>query len=146
MRKSEWVLLAIGVLGFVTAAVAYPHLPPVVASHWNVAGVANGYVSRAWRAFLFPAIIMAVILLFLAIPRIDPRRENIAKFRSSFDALTITLALVLYYIYALTLLWNFGYSFHFLQFLIPAFALLLFVLGMILPHLEFRAHQITRFR
>jgi uncharacterized membrane protein len=134
MRKSEWLLVAVGILAFATGAFMEPHLPAMVASHWDAAGQVNGYLSRAWGAFTFPAIIVFVIALFLAVPRMDPKRNNIAKFRDYFDCLTITLAVVLYYFYALTLLWNLGYPIDMMRWFIPAFALLFYVIGIVLPH------------
>jgi uncharacterized membrane protein len=136
MKKSDWFLIAVGVLAFVTGALTYPYLPAMVASHWNAAGEVNGYMSRAWGAFLFPVIMVIVIALLLAVPHIDPKRNNIAKFRKYYDCLVMTIVVVFYYLYALTLFWNLGYSFDFIVFLVPAFAVLFFAIGMILPRTE----------
>jgi uncharacterized membrane protein len=55
---------------------AYPLLPSRVPSHWNAAGEINGYSSSFSGAFLLPIITLIVWLLFLVIPKIDPRKEN----------------------------------------------------------------------
>jgi uncharacterized membrane protein len=136
MRKSEWFLMLVVVAAFITGAVAYPYLPAMVASHWNAAGEANGYASKFWGAFLLPIILLFVCALLFIVPRIDPRKENIAKFRKYFDVFVASLAVVFYYLYLLTLLWNLGYQFDFLQFLAPAFAFLFYVIGEILPRTE----------
>src|SRR5579871_6816371 len=99
MHKSEWFLIGMAVIFFATGAFFYPHLPLQIASHWNSAGEVNGYLSRVWGIFLFPIIFLVVAALFFAIPRIDPRRDNIAKFRKYYDYLIIAISLALYYIY-----------------------------------------------
>jgi uncharacterized membrane protein len=134
MRKAEWFLIVMVVIFFATAGAFYPHLPTQFASHWNAAGQVNGSLSRGWGAFLFPVIFVLIALLLLAIPRIDPRRENIAKFRSYFDIFLIVLALFFYYIYLLMLLWNVGYEFNLGAAIIPPIAALIYIIGMILPH------------
>lgn len=121
---------------FATGAVAYPHLPAQVASHWNAAGEVDGFMSRGWGAFLSPAIFAFIAALLYAVPRVDPKRENIAKFRKYFDCFVVAFSFVFYYIFLLTLLWNAGYVFDFAAFLIPPLAGLFYLVGMILPHTE----------
>jgi len=136
MRKSEWFLLIMAVVFFATGTAFYPQLPAQVASHWNAAGEVNGYLPRAWGAFLFPVIFLIIVALLLAIPRIDPRRENIAKFRRYFDYFLVVFSLVLYYFYLLTLFLNIGYSFNLTAAIIPPIAALFYIIGMLLPHTE----------
>jgi uncharacterized membrane protein len=147
MRKSEWFLIIMAVVFFATGAWFYPQLPAQVASHWNAAGQVNGSMSRALGAFLVPIIFTIIAAVFLAIPHIDPRRANIARFRTYFDWLVVAIALVLYYVYLLTLWWNInsagfgggaagGGFFNLTAAIIPPFAALIYIGGMILPHTE----------
>src|SRR5580698_663404 len=105
-HKSEWFLLVMAIVFFATGAAFYPHLPTEIISHWNAAGQANGTMSRAWGAFLLPIIFAIIALIFAAIPRIDPRRDNITKFRRYYDYFVVLFAVFFYYIYLLTLLKN----------------------------------------
>jgi uncharacterized membrane protein len=134
MRKSEWFLVIAVVAFFVTGLLFYPNLPIEVVSHWNAAGVANGHLPRFWGAFLLPIIFVILAALFFAIPRMDPKRDNIAKFRHYFDGSVIAFTIFFYYIYILTLLPNVGYQFDVTTFLIPALAVLFYVIGVVLPH------------
>ena len=136
MRKSEWFLIGVTVLSFVMGALFYPHLPALVATHWNAAGQVDGYMSRGWGAFTFPAIMVIVFGFLIAVPRMDPRKASIAKFRNYFDFFLEVFAVALYYIYLLTLLWNVGYQFNLAQFMAPALAALFYAIGVILPHAE----------
>ena len=136
MRKAEWGIIAIVVLSILAAAFFYPQLPPVVASHWDAAGNVNGYMAKGWAVAMFPIILAFLVALFLIIPRIDPRRENIAKFRNYFDYLIVAISLFVYYLFVLMMLWNLGSPFDITAALIPVFALLWWLVGMILPHTE----------
>lgn len=133
MRKAEWIFLVLALASFVAGAAAYPYLPARIASHWNAAGEVNGYMSRAWGVFLFPGIFAAVFLLFLAIPRIDPRKQNIEDFRKYFDRFLVGFGAFFLYIYLITLSWNLGYRFNFTLAFAPAIAALFYLIGMILP-------------
>lgn len=136
MRKSEWFLVGIAAIFFITGILFYPYLPAVVASHWNAAGEVNGYLPRFWGVFLLPFIFVVLALLLTSIPRIDPKKANIAKFRNYFDIFIEIFAVIFYYLYLLVLFRNIGYQFDFVRFLVPAFALLFYAIGAILPHTE----------
>jgi len=132
MRKSEILILLLVIVSFIAGYFLYPQLPEKMASHWNAQGEVDGYVSRFWGAFLMPIIALAMFLMFLFIPRIDPMKENIEKFRNYFDGFIILIILFLFYIYGLTILWNFEYIFDMGQVLAPAFAILFYFSGILI--------------
>ena len=135
-HKSEWLLFIVAIAFFATGAAFYPHLPAQMASHWNAAGQVNGYMGRTWGVFLLPIIFAILAAMLAVIPRIDPRRENIAKFRRYYDYFLIVFSIFFYYIYILTLIWNIGYEFNLGGAIIPPIAALIYVIGMIMPHTE----------
>lgn len=55
-----------------------------------------------------PLMITCIALLFLVIPRIDPMKENIEKFRNYYDGFIILLILFMVAVHLYTLLWNIG--------------------------------------
>ena len=121
--------LGIFITTFLLALVAYPYLPAQVASHWNAAGQVNGYTNKFWGVALFPFIQLFMLGLFWLIPRIDPKRSNIQKFREDFDRFISILLLFFLYLFILSLAWNFNWQFNFTRSLIPAFAVLLYFAG-----------------
>ena len=129
LRKSEILSLCIAVASAIIGAYFYPQLPERIASHWNAQGVVNGYMSKFWGVFLVPMIAFALWILFFIIPKIDPHKENIEKFRKYFDRFIILIFLFLLYTYGLTIYWNLGNQFDFVQFLLPAFAILFYFIG-----------------
>lgn len=105
-------------------------LPDPMASHWGVDDQANGSMSKFWGVFLMPVISIGMLLLFLAIPLMDPLKDNVAKFRPSFNIFTVLLMVFLTYIYGLTLAWNLGHTnIHMSTAIVPAIGLLFFFIG-----------------
>jgi uncharacterized membrane protein len=84
---------------------------------------------RVWGLFLMPLFSIGVFLLFLAIPRIDPLRANIAQFIGAYNWMMVLLVGYLLYIYALPLLWALGYQFNMLTLMMPAMGLLFLAVG-----------------
>lgn len=108
MRKGELVILGIIILSFIISVYFYPQMPERMASHWNAKGEVDGYMSKFWGSFILPLILLAVVLLFLAIPRIDPLRGNIAKFRKYYDGFIILFSIFMLVFQLQVILWNIG--------------------------------------
>lgn len=70
----------------------------------------------------------------MLIPKIDPLKENIQKFRRYFDVFMLLLFGFLFYLYTLTLLWNLGYRFNIIQLLAPAFGLIIYYAGVMMEN------------
>jgi uncharacterized membrane protein len=105
-----------------------------MASHWNGAGNVDGYMSRFWGVFLMPIISLFMFLLFMLIPKIDPMKKNVEKFRNYFDWCIVLIMLFMLYLYILTLLWNFSYRFNMVLMLVPAFGILFYYMGVLVSH------------
>jgi uncharacterized membrane protein len=136
LRISEIIVLIIVLVSFGVGAYFYPFLPERVASHWNVQGQVDGYISKFWGAYLMPIIALGAWLLFVIIPRIDPKRQNIEKFRKYFDWFIVLVTLFLFYLYALTLAWNQELRFNFIRVLAPAFGILFYYIGVLVSHAQ----------
>ena len=93
MRKSYPAFVMLAVLVF-TAAV-YGKLPERMPVHWSIDGEPDRYGSRVEGALLLPALLLAVWALMRVLPKIDPRRENYAKFESTYELFVqITLTIL----------------------------------------------------
>ncbi|MFA6105231.1 MAG: SdpI family protein [Patescibacteria group bacterium] len=60
----------------------YAQFPEKVITHWNFNGVADGYSGKTLGAFLMPIISTFFYVLFLALPSLDPKKENYLKFEN----------------------------------------------------------------
>lgn len=134
MRKSEIAALLIILISFVISAYFYPKMPERMASHWNVQGNVDGHMSKFWGLFLMPFVSSGLFLLFLIIPKIDPLKQNIVKFRKYFDAFVVLIIVFLFYLYLLTILWNLGFTFSIIYALVPAFSILFFYVGVLIEN------------
>jgi uncharacterized membrane protein len=132
LKISRIITLALVVVFYILALVLYNRLPDPMVSHWNAQGVADGYMSRFWGVFLLPFIVTGIAALLLFIPRIDPLKANIAKFRGVYDWFIAVFTGYMLYIYVLTLLWNLNANLELMQFLVPGMAALFFFAGVLM--------------
>jgi len=108
LRKSEIIVLLITVLSLVISLYVYQQLPAKIAAQWNYKGEVDGYMPKAWGLFLMPLVLFFLFLLFLILPRVDPMKANVLKFRKYFDGFIIVLFLFMVAIHLQIILWNFG--------------------------------------
>jgi len=108
VRKGEIIIVGIALLSFAIGVYYYPQMPEQMASHWNAKGLVDDYLPRFWGLFLIPITLVGLALLFMAIPRIDPLRENIEKFRKYYDGFVILFMMFMVFVYFQTILWSIG--------------------------------------
>ncbi|MBU3934598.1 SdpI family protein [Patescibacteria group bacterium] len=131
MKKSYIIILSIILLSFTIGLYFYPQFSDKVASHWNVRGDVDDYMGKFWGAFLMPIVSLAIFLMLIFIPKIDPLKANIAKFRKHFDGFIVLIVLFLFYLYLLSILWNLGARFNMGQVLAPALGVLFYYCGVL---------------
>ncbi|HIH93981.1 TPA: SdpI family protein [Methanosarcina acetivorans] len=108
MRKAIFVTTGLVLLSFILSIYFYPQVPEQMATHWNSQGEVNGYMSKLWGLFFIPLLITGLVIMFLVLPRIDPRKENIVKFRKYYDWFIVILVLFMIAVHLQVLLWNTG--------------------------------------
>lgn len=131
-RNTFLITSILGGIAFIVGAYLYPQMGERMATHWGISGAADGFGSRFEGLFLLPLIAFAASCLMLAIPYIDPLKSNIEKFRSEYNLFVVFMAGFFYYLYALTILYNFGIRFSMTTFFMPALALLMLYTGRLL--------------
>jgi uncharacterized membrane protein len=134
MKKTELVILGIILVSFILGIYFYPLMPEKIASHWNAQGQVNGYLPKFWGLFLMPFLSIALFLLFVFIPKIDPLKSNIKRFRKYYDRFILLIIAFLFYVYLLTIFWNIGMRFNLGQGLVPAFAILFYYCGILIEN------------
>ena len=134
MRRSSVIILLIILAFFIAALYLYPQMPDEMASHWNFRGEVDDYLPKFWGLFLMPIISLGLFLLFLLIPKIDPLKANIAKFRKYFDGFIVFIIVFLFYIYLLSIAWNLGKRFDMGQMMVPALGILFYYCGILVEN------------
>lgn len=121
---------------FATGIIVYPNLPMLFVSHWNTVGRANGALPKLWGAFLVPFIMLILTGIWALLPRIDPIAPGFKGFRFVYDFFFFLIIAFLAYVYAFMLGANLGWQFNMLRTILPALALLIFMLGALMPYLK----------
>ena len=133
-RNIQILIIGLILVSFLIGAYLYPYMPEKMASHWDANGSVDGFMPKLWGLFLLPAITAILFLVYMLIPKIDPLKGNIEKFRGHFDVFILLLFVFLFYVHMLTMLWNLSYRFNIIQFLAPAFGLLIYYAGIMMEN------------
>lgn len=134
MKKNNLIIWGTILVSFAIGIYFYFKMPEQMASHWNEKGEVEGYLPKFWGLFLMPIISVACLLLFLFIPKIDPLKANIQKFRKYFDRFITIFMLFFLYIYMLTILWNLGFKFNMAYLMPPALSILFYYCGVLIEN------------
>ncbi|MCD6482940.1 MAG: SdpI family protein [Candidatus Aenigmarchaeota archaeon] len=73
--------------------------------HWNINGEPDRYSGKLEGSFLMPLTTLFLYTVLIAVPRIDPLRENIKKFRKDYGVFIEIFMLLMVSIQALIALW-----------------------------------------
>ena len=71
------------ILAFVITLIFFDQLPDKVPKHWNISGDIDAYGDK-YSIFMIPLMMAGMNAMFIALPRIDPRRHNYQKFQKSY--------------------------------------------------------------
>ena len=136
VKYIDIAILAVILISFGIAVYFYPQMPEQMASHWDIRGEVNGHMPKGWALYLMPGITVLMYLMFLLIPKIDPLKKNIEKFRTYFDWFILLMVVFLLYIYILTVAANLDYKFNMTTMILPAVGVLFFYIGFLVQHAE----------
>jgi uncharacterized membrane protein len=117
MKKIKMPVILIAV-SFIVGIFAYSKMPTQVASHWGTTGEVNGYMDKFWGTFFLPLFLVGLYLLLYFVPKLDPRRNNIDKFKGSYNKFLNMFFSFMFTIYLFTIAWNLGYHIN-IDILIP---------------------------
>lgn len=132
IRRTVLVVFLISLVGLAFSLWAAPRLPEMVPSHWNAAGQVDGYSSRALALWLMPALAFGIGLLLIYLPKIDPLRANVDRFRGAYHWVVVGFAVFMTYMHIITLSAGLGVEINMLYVMLPAMAVLFFGLGFVI--------------
>ena len=134
--RNRWFGLVIAALAVAIAMWAYPSLPPTVATHWDLKGTPDGFSSRLMAVSIGPLVIIGIMLVFNVLPKFDPRRENYARFLSSYWLFANAVIVFMLIIHAAVIATGLGYSVRIDRLMPLLIGLLLVVIGNYLTRVE----------
>lgn len=109
MNFKKILMMLFLLISIVSSVYCYTQLPDTIASHWGLSGEVDDYSGKA-IIFLFPGVMIFMILLFWFIPKIDPLKNNIKSFYSSFETFILVFLLFFLLLQAQFTLWNMGFQ------------------------------------
>jgi uncharacterized membrane protein len=123
-KLSITISIALIAIAFIAGAVLYSQMPDQMPSHWNAAGEIDDYMPKFWGIFMMPLVTIGLLLMFVAIPYIDPLKANIAQFRGIYNIFILLFTVYMLFIHTMTLLAALGYQFNMTYVIIPAVGLI----------------------
>ena len=135
MKKLTGVLWALMIVSIVATALIYSRLPEEVPLHWNWEGEVDrvGAKSNVWMTAFLP---VAIYLLMLVVPRIDPRREAYQKHRRAYKVVMAATVLFLIGLHWLTIAVASGLPVDVSTIVRIAVGLLLIIIGWYMPQVQ----------
>jgi len=134
--RSRWFGLVVAALGAAVSIWLYSRLPETVATHWNLQGTPDGYSSRFWAVVAMPLVTLGLTGLFNVLPKVDPKRENYAKFLDTYWLIANAVLVFTLVAHALILANGLGYTVRVDRLLPIGIGLLLAFLGNYLTRVE----------
>jgi uncharacterized membrane protein len=101
----------------------------VLPVHFGIDGKADGFAPKAEALLIMPGMAIALTILFLVLPYVDPRRSNIEASGQFWNAAAISAVALLAYVHGLLIATAMGQAIDMTSALIPALAVLFMVLG-----------------
>jgi uncharacterized membrane protein len=115
---------------------AYPELPDRVAVHWGVAGRVDGWSSKTMLVLVFPVVGFLLGLLFMALPKIDPRKREVAQHAPTYWSIVNIVLVFLAAIQVMLVGYNLGWPID-IPMLVPVgVGVLLLLIGNLMPRMR----------
>lgn len=134
--KKEIFLIALIFLTLAAGIYFYPQLPDRVPTHWGVNGQVDGWSSKAFAVWFFPALIAILYILLAALPLLDPLKSNIELFAGPYYWFKLVFILFMGGLYLMTLYVGLGNQINVGRWVTLGIAALFAFIGWMLPQVK----------
>jgi uncharacterized membrane protein len=84
MTRTYWIVaFVLFAASIALPAWLYPGLPDRIPTHWNIKGEVDGYGGK-WTLFMFPAMMVPMLVLFYFMPALSPKHFEVDAFRPTY--------------------------------------------------------------
>ncbi|MBD0381660.1 SdpI family protein [Paenibacillus sedimenti] len=104
------MLLLIVLVPVIMGAVMYEDLPDQLASHFDLKGNTNGFMSKSVFIISMSLINFILFICLKVVPRLDPKQGNYAKFMDVYELFRFVIVTFLTGIFVMVLFYNRGYD------------------------------------
>lgn len=98
-----WIKLWLVAAMLLSWRALYDKLPEQMPKHRNIQGQVDTYWTKLSGVITLPLIVLAMIFLFLFLPKIDPKKANYPKFSKAWEILQFIIIGFMVYIYGVSL-------------------------------------------
>ncbi len=118
-------------LMFLLSLIAWQQIPTgaLVPTHWGINGQADQYGSKTVGLLMMPIVTSLIVLLFRVIPRIEPRKANLAASQKAYQVLWVFMVLFFAGMHLSLLLSTLGYAIDVMRFVLLMVGMLFLVIG-----------------
>ncbi|MDA3839962.1 MAG: SdpI family protein [Patescibacteria group bacterium] len=127
--KSEIISILFITVSIIASFYFYNNFPDQVPTHWNIEGNVDDWSTPLFAAFLLPIISIGLYLLFLVLPRIDPKKDRYKQFANIYHIFKTIVIGFLSLIYFVTSFSALGYDINITRVISISVGLLFLVLG-----------------
>lgn len=99
LLKDNVLGLGLTICAFVVIAAMYPQMPERVPTHWNLHGVADGFMPKPWGPFVLPLTMAGLLVLFAGLRFVSPKEAPVERFGRVYSIIT---GAVLAFLFVLT--------------------------------------------
>lgn len=125
------LMLAVSVVGFVRLP-ADAQLP----IHWDIRGVADRFAPKIIGLLFLPGVAAVLTVLFVVIPAIEPRRENLVRSKAGYQAIWVGVVVLMAALHSATVAIALGLDLSMARIVAGGVGLLFVVIGNWLPTLR----------
>ena len=106
--RTEILPVACIIMMFILAIIAWPNAPESIPIHWGLSGEPDNYAGKLFGLLGAPLIALGIYILFLILPRMDPKRENYQRFWNRYLFLRNLVIVMFACIKVIVFLWIMG--------------------------------------
>jgi uncharacterized membrane protein len=133
INKKTMILLGIklwlvGVM-LLTGRALYDQLPEPTPRHRNIEGQVDGYWTRMGVVLGIPLIVLAMIVLFRFLPKLDPKKANYPKFAHVREIIQFSIIGFMVYAHIVSLLISIHPEYNINSFMLSGIGILFIVMG-----------------
>jgi uncharacterized membrane protein len=132
MKKIILASVFVIILMIFVSAFFFYSLPDSMVSHWGMQSEPNGWMPKAFFFVFFIGLAIGIFLLMVFLPKADPFKKNYAAFQKEYDLLVFFFACFMFYIFLMVIWANLGYALNMGLAMIPALAVLFYVIGILI--------------
>lgn len=142
--KREWLILLFILAPFAIIPLIWNSLPEQIPMHWNFAGEIDSWSPKYPGIFYIPLLNVVMYVLFLVIPKIDPRKQNYSLFEGAYKKLRLVFSGFILYMFVIITLVSTGYDLNVKMFIVNGILVLFLIFGNFMGNL--RSNYFVGFR